>query len=356
MCQNRIQTAFFALLRAGLWDRPIDDLSSFPLSAGEWKTLYEKSKQQTVEAIVFDGLQQLDASFFPPRPLLLQWCVRVERIEQRNNWMNQILAEQNAVFTKHGLRAMLLKGQGLAHCYSQPRHRVCGDIDWCFRTKASYQAANEIVSSLGIEVKYVAGYSASYRWKGCEIEHHQRLFDLHNPFLKKYLRRLVLDKQVQNNTIEVFGTSLVVPAPILQILQVNAHILKHLLSFGVGMRQLCDAARLYAVYKAALDGDFLKNIYSKTNILKWVMLLHRLLVDYIGLPKADLPFSLPEGVKAHWMMEEIWKGGDFGFYNEQASGSRAKQRLWSNFKKYFPYAPMEAISFPLVHFYSGVTK
>jgi hypothetical protein len=42
------------------------------------------------------------------------------------------------------------------------------------------------------------------------------------------------------------------------MLQVNAHILKHLLSFGIGIRQLCDAARLYKTYHNQVDGNVLK--------------------------------------------------------------------------------------------------
>lgn len=362
MVLERVKQAFFVLLRAGLWGRLMDDLSCFPLAEAEWQALYEISKQHRVEGILFDALPLLDAACCPPRPLLLQWCVRVEKIEQRNHWMNQLLAEQSTFFAQQDLQPLLLKGQGLAHCYRHPEHRIGGDIDWCFTSREAYLAANKLVASQGIALKYVAGYSACYQWKGCEIDHHQKLFDLHNPFLRAYLQGLVRQEQAQR--LELQGASVYLPAPILQMLQVNTHILKHLLSFGIGLRQLCDAARLYTVYKEQVDGVDLKAVYRKTGILKWMLLLHQLLVDYIGLPPADLPFAWAEKPQGHWMMDEIWQAGDFGFYDVSGGkgprsgtqGSRSKRKLWTNFKKYLPYAPMEAMSFPLVHFYSGFSK
>lgn len=146
------------------------------------------------------------------------------------------------------------------------------------------------------------------------------------------------------------------------MLQVNAHILKHLLSFGIGIRQLCDAARLYKTYHNEVEGTVLKVVYTKLKIIKWIELLHEVLVKYIGLSKENLPFPLERNQSADWMMEEIWKSGNFGFhderYQQENSGKRegTKRRLWSSFIKYVPYAPMEALSFPLVHFYSGLVK
>lgn len=50
---KKVQKALLVLLRAGLWESKIEDLSCFPLSAGEWKNLYLLSRQQTVTGIVF---------------------------------------------------------------------------------------------------------------------------------------------------------------------------------------------------------------------------------------------------------------------------------------------------------------
>lgn len=60
---KKVQKALLVLLRAGLWESRIEDLSCFPMSAGEWKNLYLLSRQQTVTGIVFQGIQHLPEHF-----------------------------------------------------------------------------------------------------------------------------------------------------------------------------------------------------------------------------------------------------------------------------------------------------
>lgn len=64
---NKVQKALLVLLKAGLWERKIEDLSCFPLSVDEWKRLYLLSRQQTVTGIVFQGVQYLAEHFFTGR-------------------------------------------------------------------------------------------------------------------------------------------------------------------------------------------------------------------------------------------------------------------------------------------------
>lgn len=362
MLENKVAKAFFTLLRAGLWNKSIDSIDCFPLSKADWDTLFRISVQQTVEGIVFDGIQMLSSDLIPSREMHIKWLIRAEKIEQRNRWMNDILAEQVAFFSKEGIQPVLLKGQGLAICYENPGRRVCGDIDWYFRTTDEFYKANKLLAKYGIATEATAGYSSFYFWRDCEIDHHQKLFDIHNPFLSGYLQNLQQQEKNLSIRIHIQKEEIVLPSPLLQMLQVNAHILKHLLSFGIGIRQLCDAARLYKTYHNQVDSTLLKGVYTKLKIIKWIELLHEVLVKYIGISEEDLPFPLERDQSADWMMEEIWKSGNFGFhderYQQESSGKRegTGKRLWSSFIKYVPYAPMEALSFPLVHFYSGLVK
>ena len=358
----RIQRTFFALLRAGLWGRPLDDIECFPLSNTEWQHIYQKAVQHAVQGILFDAFEYLDSALFPPRKLMLTWCTQVEQIERRNQWMNILLAKQSAFFSGHQLYPLLLKGQGLAQYYRNPSHRICGDIDWYFPSPESFQAANRLVRAQGIPVIGVAGNSALYTWEGCEIDHHQRLFDFHNPFLRKYLDGLI--KPQNQSTVKIENQDVPILDSTLQLLQVNAHILKHLLSFGIGLKQLCDAARLYAVNHQHMDSTLLKQVYTKTRTLKWVNVLHHILVEHIGLYEVLLPFKMSKQKKdSRWMLHEIWDGGNFGFYDtthptRMQDGQLKRQgrihRIWKNFQLYFPYAPTEALFFPIVHFYSGL--
>ncbi|MGJ1196361.1 nucleotidyltransferase domain-containing protein [Sphingobacterium spiritivorum] len=361
MIKDKLTEAFFTLLRSGLWGTPIDQSSCFPLSEEQWEALFVTCINQTVEGIVFDAVQHLDASFLPPKSILIRWVVRIEKTEQRNNMMNTVINEQIALFEASGIQAVLLKGQGLATLYENPDSRICGDIDWYFPNEQEYHKAYKLIQDMGIDIYRTAGYSACYIWKGIEVDHHQRLFDLCNPFCRSYLKKLERTESRNSIHVRMQHSTWLLPAPVLNILQVNMHILKHQLSFGIGIRQLCDAARLYYVHHHYLDGAYLKKIYTKVDIIRWIYLLHDILHRYIGIPDNFLPFETKIKDPADWMMTDILNSGNFGFHDSryQADNRRSavrtdsSKRVIRNLLKYVQYAPMEAISFPLVQLYSG---
>lgn len=362
MIEDRISTAFFTLLRAGLWQRSIDDISCFPLSTAEWYDLFKMSIHQTVEGIIFDGLQQMALNFSPPQDLFITWLVRVEKIAQRNSLMNKAIGQQYALFKIQGLQPLLLKGQGLALCYTNPKRRSCGDIDWYFSGKNAFTQASRCVENFGIKVSPNPGFSSCYLWEGFEVDLHQRMFDIHNPFKQQFLKSIQKSEVNRRLYFDIAEIGIQLPSALEQVLQVNAHILKHLLSYGIGIRQLGDAARTYTYYKDEIDGSALQSIYRELGILDWIDLLHDILVKFIGLSEADLPFGSNKTISADWMMRDICQAGNFGFHDiryqdlQSKGRTHATQRIWRNFLKYFPHAPMEALSFPFVQFYSKLIK
>lgn len=360
---STINKAFFEALRAGLWNVSPCTAVFEGLSAEEWKSLYKISTLQTVEGVVFDGLKKLDAELLPTKDLLLKWVVRLQQIEERNTWMNRVIADQVGVFERNDLFPLMQKGQAVAQYYNNPLSRVCGDIDWCFSKKSDYNRAVDVLKKLNVDVAFSHGYSLSYKWKGCDIEHHQDLIELRDPFKLGYLKKLE-DKEASGHmALTVHGNTVHVPAPILNVVLVNVHILKHLVTYGVGARQLCDSAMLYHSLSDQIDGGYLKSVYKKLGILRWIYSLHNVLVNHIGLDPAKLPFAQPPTINADWMMEDVLQGGNFGFYDprfpdEENPGGRVSRipRLWYSFKRYIPLAPLVTLSSPFVILFSKIHR
>lgn len=349
---DKLRDTFFELLQMGLWGKGKLSAGN-PLSDEEWSSLYQYALNHTVEGVLFDSFPLLAEEQLPPRTLRMKWTARVDQIERHNVRMNEVIAAQYVTFVKQGLPPILLKGQGVAKWYPNPLRRTSGDIDWYF-DREKYRKAEKLLQEKGLLVRSAFGFSLEYDWAGIHIEHHSRVFDLRNPFLKAYLKKLLADST--NDTLQVNGQEVAILNPTLQIFQVNVHILKHLLSFGVGLRQICDAAVLYKAYKHKVDGYILRKMYEKVGILKWAHQLHHILIQYTGLSEDDLPFPLTNDKRADWMMEEIWQSGNFGFYDARFAEGKVSfvsvqpdglKRLWRSVRLYFPYAPQEALFFPI---------
>ncbi|WP_293879967.1 nucleotidyltransferase family protein [Sphingobacterium sp. UBA1498] len=357
MKNTKIQAAFLFLLRSGLWGKPQQgkEKQLFPLSEAEWGGLYRRANEQTVEGIVYDGLLLLEKDHLPSRQLQLKWSVQIDRIERSHHRNNSHIADQYAFFTKRNLRPLLLKGQGVAASYRIPQHRVCGDIDWYFESQ--HQCTLAGLHLIKNNIPRVDTGGQVYRWAAGEMDLHDRLFDLYNPFCKAVLKQY--RREFPDTTLSISGQDVAVLAPQVQVIQVTAHILKHSLAFGIGLRQFCDLAALYHHSRHLLDGARLEKLYRQVGVLDWIASVHQFLVNELGLAKEKLPFSSPTRSSGIDILQEVWQSGNFGFYDQDyvkhidgvlVGRKNRAEAILQRVVRYFPYVPKEAFWFPIIHF------
>lgn len=356
--KHSISNSFFKLLRYGLWPEHPCEGGFTALTDREWWAIYELAVSQTVEALVYDGVLRLEKCLLPSEDLLLHWTVRVDALERRNRQMSHMIAELGSLFQKQQVDFMLLKGHTLASCYAQPLHRNSGDIDIYFPNESDFRRMNRWIGEKGVTIKKGALYSAYYRWKRFDIEHHTKLMDLVNPASRSFLASLVEKEDTQRQAVRFGDIKLSTLSPLLTHVHTNAHILKHFIGYGVGLRQFCDMARLCFTYHDRVQGGELEMIYCELGISKWSRLLYGFLIDYLGLSESFLPFPLIKKVDSSWLSVEILRSGNFGFFENEliddiwkveSIASRKSQtgRFVKHFLQMLMYAPAETIAFPL---------
>ena len=366
MEQNVTYTSFFALLRAGLWNREPEG-DCFPLQPEIWKRVYMLACKQTVEGVVYDGIMKLPDHYYPPKELLLNWVVKVDSIEKRNKRMNKVVSELSEIFAQNQITAILVKGQGVASCYEEPLHRICGDVDWFFPDKQHFKRANKLFAKNGIKVEKQAKFSKAYTWRGFLIEHHCRLLDIDDPFCISYLRRLLQQEYAYAMDLNVNEQLVRLPSPLLMHVSVNAHILKHILTSGLGIRHLCDSARVCCAYPHAMETETAEKVYRKLGIYRWMQLLNHSLVNHLGMPDKYLPFPLAPPQNSEQMMQDILHSGNFGIYGGPLSKSTDAPRKnkkayyhWIErlirYVRYVRYAPSEACWNPVIVVYSHISN
>lgn len=347
---SRITDAFLVLLRTGLWEKDLESLSYFPLTFEEWHDVYQLALCQTVSGIVYRGILRLPDHLFPPEDILLRWMIRADAVERKNRQMNEVVNELCSIFKDKGIRTVLQKGQGIASLYEWPFLRECGDIDLYFLNMKERRMADLFIRQQGIRTSKGADGSIHYEWKGVTVEHHSRLLDLYRPFLQGYLNKL--EKQIGFTTVRLWkegDSEVTVASPVLNLLMLNAHILKHALGLGVGLRQLCDMARAYYKWHDTMKMHELCEIYEKTGLSKWSNLLHSVLVEYLGVPASCLPDK--GGLESPLpLFHIIQRGGNFGQSDACCLVSKGWQRkfltaqsFFRNARFAFRYAPWEGV-------------
>lgn len=350
--QQQVLTAFWTLLRAGLWEKDIDELRCFPLSESAWNEIFLIARQQTVTGLLYRGLFHLPEYFLPSVTVMARWMVEIDRIEKKNLEMNRKLAVLAGSLEKQGLYPILQKGQGIASLYAYPLLRECGDVDFYFPQREAWEKANDWMRQKGCTLQIRPDGSAFYLWKGLKVEHHLQGIDLQSPYLKKYLSGLEETKGYDWWTIEDESKSKVrVFVPELNLLMLNAHILKHVLGLGIGLRQLCDMARAYNLWHDRISGEEMKAIYYQCGLNNWSALLHAFLVQQLGLPEEKIPAPLPMGSSSEVLLKKVMSGGNFGFYSAERQKAIRNHRLgkWQTMTAFYRnarfawhYAPAEA--------------
>lgn len=354
MYQAQILDLFFRLLRAGLWNKSVEDLSEFPLSTKSWEEIYRLSRQHTVLGLVCQGFSRLPDEFLPPQNLLLKWMVDVERIEQQNRKMNNVLSALIRLFRENNIYAVLQKGQGVAAMYDNPVLRECGDIDVYFPDKKHREKAEKLMQNgQKCTIKNLPDGSSCYSWLGIEIEHHPALIDLSRPKAQKYIEEIIAETPFEELDIDYDDSKITVsvPCPELNLALLNSHILKHALGVGIGLRQICDMARAYYILSKKVNDEELKKIYKSLGLFRWSRLLHSFLVKYLGLSAEYLPYKEKKLQSPEDLLNILLRGGNFGQYSKKrikVASSLWKRKLdtarsfVSNVRFAVNYAPCEA--------------
>lgn len=345
---TKTERILLSLLRSGLWMKEPDDTELFPLTGEEWQEVYRLAKEQTVGGPVFQGICLLKDEMMPPLDLLQRWTVHVDHIEQANKRMNETQRELLSRLTSNGLKPIVLKGQGVAQFYVHPLQRTCGDIDLYFPKRGDYQLTYTLTKEWGLKPQKMADGAFSFQYKGEEVECHQRLLDIYNPFRQKSIREMIAHE----------GFDDTVPSPILNLLLLNTHILKHLMGHGIGLRQLSDMACAYHTLKGQYDEHLYRHYCQQLHIAPWTAQLECILSQLLGLPATDLPLdALPQNAKtgpppvfcdqsqnlprltpapstpstlSPYIYNKVLRGGNFGHYatTRAPSGDCTLKRRW----------------------------
>lgn len=315
---------FFALLRAGLWERDWQPEATLPPE--DWPALIQTAKQQAVLGLVYRGIAHLPENQMPPANVRLQLLAYIDRVERRGRQLTAVQEELLCHFREAGLHPFVQKGTEAGKYYARPLLRQSGDIDLCF-------AGGEFDWACAFfpEARTAPDGACVFKFRDVTVELHSRYYDLHLP-----------------------GSRLPeVPSVYAELLMLSAHILKHAIGAGVGCKQLCDLALALARTDGKYDKEQLRAYLKRAGLLRWQRVLCSLLVADLGLdPACCLPDFTP-GDPAP-LRRIVLEGGAFGLFDParekavRAGKTARKMQAAGAFLKRLPFslrvAPWETVA------------
>ena len=294
---NRLTTAFFALLRSGLYERPVT-AGELPAVAAldetAWAALVQLARQQTVTGLIYRALTHLPQGVKVPGDTVLELMVSAKAIEQENLRKAEVRAKLLDGYTRAGLHPVVMKGATNAAFYAHPELRTSGDIDLYFPPE-EFKRASRLLDGW----HKASDGTVHLKRGGVDIDLHDRYFDLH----------CAADRLPEVGTPEA------------TILMLSAHILKHAIGAGVGIRQCCDLTMALQALRGQYDPAALRDLFRRTGTLRWNRLLFSFLADHLGLADEGCPepqhgLAAGERVSSEPLLRIVLEGGNFGHYAE----------------------------------------
>jgi hypothetical protein len=211
--------------------------------------------------------------------------LEAEKIERRSRKVRQLADELLAGMTAAGLSPVLLKGPSIAALYPVPELRVSGDID-LFVQPSEADAAVAWLRGQGASVVLTPEGALESRLGGIDIDLHTRYFDL------------AAGKRSRPP----------VPSPEATVLMLSAHILKHAMGPGVGLRQICDFAVACRTYPG-IDG---RRLLAPSGTVLWGRMLTALVRSRLGMDTGLFPAGRDVSFAA--LERIVFSGGNFGHF------------------------------------------
>lgn len=328
-------SAFFALLKSGLWEQSVQLLPYEPL---DFDALYQLADDQSVVGLLAAGLEHVEDRKVT-KPEAVAFLKKVFSLETRNSAMNSFIENVVLRTRQAALYFLLVKGQGIAQCYERPLWRASGDIDFFLDSKSYKRGESFLKEEYGVSTKEeVFTKHIGMTIGSWTVELHGTLRCGLSPRIDRVIDRVQADT-FENGNVRTWrdgDTDVFLPGPDNDVIFIFTHFLKHFYKGGIGLRQICDWCRLLWTYQKSIDKNLLEHRLKAMGLMSEWRAFAAFAVGSLGMPKEAMPLynsSVRWARKAQRIQDFILEVGNFGH-----------NRDMSYYQKY-PYVVRKAISF-----------
>lgn len=300
---------FYELIRLSVGSSSV--LSSHP-SSHEWQSLLTEAIKQAIDGVSFEGFlkyQEFSENVQESKKIKLQWIASVLLLEQRNELTNLRVQQLSDFFSQGKFRTCVLKGQGIALLYPNPKHRHCGDIDLWVEGKRD-DIVNYIRSK-GIKVYDVHLVHATAEFfKDVAVEIHFCPSWMYNPFFNRRLQLFFASQASAQFAHYDEKVGFAYPTIFFNLVHSMVHINRHVFEEGIGLRQLMD---YYFILKhsSCEERSEAYNVLCSVGLRKFVGAV-MYVMQQVFLLEEDLMLGRPNSILGSRLLDSIMAGGNFG--------------------------------------------
>jgi len=328
----------FELLQVALQNR--DYLSRNP-SSDEWQECYDFAVQQSIEGVMFAGLERLveDGRFIRdsmPKILMLQWIGETELIKSETYRAIANVRRLSENFCEAGFRTCLLKGVGNSLFYVGMTRSI-GDIDlWVVPSgerhlEKAKRLTQDYVHRLYPEAR---GEFLHMDWPWDDehrVEIHFTPSMDANPWVDRLLQRF-FENQAEACFDNKTWMGFAIPTKVVNGVFLMHHAKRHFINQGIGLRHVID----YALLLRTLSEEEKRDVWQlmgQFDLQRFATGVMYVITEVLGEKMSAEMKTVgweTDKKRGEYLLKEIIKGGNFGHHykREVRKESAISRWLW----------------------------
>jgi len=299
---------FFELIRSGLFPKSEFEIKGLTQADVDWTMVYKLAQRHQVYPIVYNGLQVLynrvskEETFGSQYPAIMDFYSKSFK-KLKVEWMGKVFAEKEYfekqyrviselgdLWSKSGLRPVVIKGMAHAQYYPDPSLRISTDIDTFFPKE--WEQSNSVIEELGVTIDRDYYKNSTFTYKEIIVENHHFCTQVRGSKRRKQYERYLqslLDTSLMN---KVMDTEMFAPPPMFTALYFISHAQTHfIMDGGINLKHICDWGILMNAFSDKLDWNEFDR-QCKTygmNHFAWAM-------SYVsnGITGVEIPYECPK--------------------------------------------------------------
>jgi hypothetical protein len=279
------QKRLLVLIQNSLWGKAIDTNLFTEVSPSEWEETMELAALQGVYGLTYDGTKDLAGAYRPPRNLLIKWKLGVRQIESRHHQQIKAIQSLAEFYKENNVKCLLIKGIGIGKLYPEPQHRESGDIDiYLF---GDYKKGNFLMEERGIKVDYLYEVHSKFLFEQIPIENHFSFLEIKRSKANREFE-IVLHQELLRSVPQLSKElGVYIPSLSFSLLFIHQHAVRHFLSQGIVLRQLCDWALLLHQCRGKDDYPVFYKTVSRFDLERYADAFGVIATECLGLPENE---------------------------------------------------------------------
>lgn len=346
---RKIYEDFLQLLRSSLYNQ-----NTTVLSSPDWEEIFKLASIHKVEPLIYESAYKTESFKEQDQNFIKHFKTTSMQIIYSQIQRSDRFLQLYRKFKQEEIKILVFKGIILRELYPIPDERISGDEDLLIEKKDLKKAIkileeNDMERALSDEEEADV-YHYFCKKIGLHLELHTTLFGEKSTTNRK-MEEIFATVFQDIDTISISNVDVHTFSLDKHFLYIICHAIKHFVSCGTGIRQICDISMYINKHHEIINWDYIWKEIADLGYDTLLVNLLQIAIDYLGLDENKIIYPKNKNryyINTKDLLEDIMDGGVYGASTQarlnaanmslDALNKESKSKIKSNLAAIFPKA------------------